>query len=509
MMDIRPGQKVFGATPEVVYEVLDFIGHGAFGLVYRLQDSSGQVFALKTISTAMLDDSNLRSLMNEGHLAVKIRHANVVSIHYFHDGTEYEALPPYMIMDYADGGNVQDLLASRRKEQKMFPNTELRSFYTQLAQGMQAINNHVIHRDLKPDNILLDGGRLRISDFGLSKVVGAATRSATFKGIQHIRYAPPEAWRSEVSNQSMDMYSMGLVFFELATLRHPYVVEEIGDVIDAWRHAHLTQLVPDPRSLNPSLDANLSRVIVRMSSKRPDDRYDSWSEVLDRLHDSGSASSPTGARANRLVETAATRWRAVEEQRLHAEAEIQRQKESGDAVEYAFEEVRAAAQEIVNEFNSQSDLVKLAMQNSNLRAGQSVLALSFSISLSGPAVTRRTLASRREITASVIMTREAVHLDHREIRAWGLVKAPSGRGFNLLLVAESPSDVYGNWMTLHVQHSALVVQHDDRPEPFGFEIKELPEEIQYLNAVHIYQTRKSAFKSELFDPLITELLAEG
>ena len=92
----------------------------------------------------------------------------------------------------------------------------------QLVDGIEAINAKMLHRDLKPDNILIGADGLKIGDFGLSKIVGAATRSRTFKGGQHILYMAPEGWKQETNQIQIDMYSMGIIFFEIASLAFPY-----------------------------------------------------------------------------------------------------------------------------------------------------------------------------------------------------------------------------------------------------------------------------------------------
>lgn len=162
---------------------------------------------------------------------------------------------------------------------------------------MKAINAKLVHRDLKPDNILLDtaAGALKIGDFGLGKLVGAATRSRTLKGTNHVMYTAPEAWQNQANTPAMDMYAMGIVFFELATLRHPYRVDPSADPLDAWRRAHLSQTPADPRALNPALPLDLAQLITKMMAKRPDDRFRDWDEVLTRLRTPAAGAPSSGA----------------------------------------------------------------------------------------------------------------------------------------------------------------------------------------------------------------------
>jgi len=283
MADVITGSLVYGKTEQDVYEVIRFIGGGSFGRVYEVRDKNrGKSFALKTIETAYLERRDHRALKNEGKLATDIHHPNVIDIFYFHDGEQYPNLPPYMLMEYVAGGTLHRQLESR-SSRNFFSLDEMVNVFVQLALGMQAINERLVHRDIKPDNILIDNGVYKISDFGLSKVVGAATRTETFKNIAHIMYRSPEGWRSEDNLPHMDMYSMGIVFFQVATLGFPYRVESGGDVFDKWRNAHLFQQPIDPNQLNPGLDIELSQLIMKMISKRPTERYQNWDEVIQRL----------------------------------------------------------------------------------------------------------------------------------------------------------------------------------------------------------------------------------
>ena len=100
----------------------------------------------------------------------------------------------------------------------------MRQWADYLIDGMEAVNAKMLHRDLKPDNILMDGDIPKIADFGLSKLVGAATRSMTFKGGQHMLYMAPEGWKLDKNEIQIDMYALGIVLYEIAALKFPYKV---------------------------------------------------------------------------------------------------------------------------------------------------------------------------------------------------------------------------------------------------------------------------------------------
>lgn len=490
-MDLRPGSDVFGETPERVLKVERILGAGGFGMVYLVRDPSGAKFALKTIASAFLNDLELDALVNEGRSAVGISHPNILSVMYLHDGVTYPGLPPYMLMEYADGGTLADLIRARRGPNDFFEVDELRGMMNQLASGMDALSRKLVHRDVKPDNILLKGGLLKIADFGLAKLVGAITRSKTFKGIGHIMYQSPEGWLQDKNALTMDIYSMGLVFYEMATLRHAYTVPDAGDIIDGWRSAHISMPVPDPRDLNPALGLATVQIIQKMTAKRAGDRYQSWPEVLARL--SAGDPAPAAGRPNVGVLLEKALKTKAEQEALHLAAESKRREaaERLKLIEVAFRTIVDAARLWVEDFNAASDSVKLELV---------VHELTLRVRRKGVST------AHGEVYVGVHVAPKGHELGKVPIRAWGGARAPSGRGFNLFLIGPA-DDIYGEWWTLHNSHSPFARgSRDTRPSPFPFNVDELPQELMYLTAMHVYQSTKDAFRSDVFSPLLEELV---
>jgi len=396
--------------------------------------------------------------------------------------------------EFADGGTLEALLTERRRQNLFFSNDDLRNLYTQLCLGIKAINEVLVHRDIKPDNILFSKNILKIGDFGLSKVVSEATRNYTFKGINHILYCAPEAWRTEANTPAMDMYSMGIVFYEIATLNRPYHIEDRGDIVDAWKNAHLMQLPIDPKSFNPALPIEVVQAILKMLSKRPEERYNSWDDIISRLHfhDQLSNSNP---RINQLVEKALDSHRKAEEARLLAEKESKRKEENAYTVSYCFEkDIVNSIEDLIKNFNENSDVAKLDIHRGTSR-------FNFFVHLRGN--------TSKGIEISVVHLDNHYELHKNEIKivkAWGYVRSPSGKGFNLLLVASNKDEIYGSWLSLHVGHSGFSRNTDNRPEPFPFELSELPIELQNINAMHIYTYRTNKFEISMLDEFLEELL---
>jgi hypothetical protein len=303
-------------------------------------------------------------------------------------------------------------------------------------------------------------------------------------------YCAPEAWLMNRNEPAMDMYSMGIVFYELATLNHPYVVSTTGDIIENWKNAHLSQATKDPRELNHSLDLCLAQMIIKMMAKRPCDRYHNWEEVLDRVS-LGTTDSKAAIDTSGLIEQLMKKRQEQERVRLAAEDRARQYRDYIATIEGAFAEVRTAAEETVRSFNQSTDLLNLAVH------GQGTLG--FSIQPIG--------GRGGSVTVAVQAVSAGMKLQNENIKAWGIVKAPSGRGFNLVLTTASYDDLYGCWRTLHVNHGGLVMRTDPRPEPFPFELKELPKEIPLIGGLHIYSTTIGTFDVSMFLPLIEELMA--
>ncbi len=207
----RIGIEVTGPGGEV-FKLVDYLGHGAFGDVYRgTNTSSGVVVAVKLLPINELSNPDSKiALLNEIKLAQQISHPNVVRVLHVNDDTS-TSTGPYLMMEYVPGGTLASLFRTQSAAKTVVPLARAREMMMDIAQGTRAINEKLIHRDIKPDNVLLDGTRLKISDFGISKVVDERTRTHTFKGGQHVRYMAPEGWEGDTNTLKLDVYSGGLV----------------------------------------------------------------------------------------------------------------------------------------------------------------------------------------------------------------------------------------------------------------------------------------------------------
>jgi serine/threonine protein kinase len=292
MPSIALGTTFAGPRRET-FKISDFLGQGAFGEVYRAAgETSGLVVAVKLLPVGALASPDSRiALLNEIRAAEQVEHPNVVQVLHVNDGTSSD-IGPYVVMEYVSGGSLAKVLRAGGQ----IPLTRAVEMMTDIAQGARAVNAKLIHRDIKPDNILIEGSRLKIGDFGISKFVDESTRLFTFKGGQHIWYMAPEAWQNQANTVYLDVYSVGLVFYEILTLKHPLLqyVKDPNNFLD-WEKAHLYQQCPDVRDQRKDIPLSIAQLLSRMVTKRPNDRplWDDVLKVLSQPEADGPKRNPT------------------------------------------------------------------------------------------------------------------------------------------------------------------------------------------------------------------------
>lgn len=493
-MIIYPGTIVYDQN-QTEYEVKDFIGNGSFGDVYKIiKKNDSEIFAIKTIHASFPSHNVLKSFVNEGKLALGISHENVIKYFYFHDGSTHDSLPPYIIMEFAEQGNLQEKLNGMSASKIYFDNDELNSIYRQLINGMDAVNKKLIHRDIKPDNILISNDTYKITDFGLSKIVLESTRASTFKGFGCIQYLAPEGWNFEKNTIQMDIYSMGFVFYELATLRHPLNVKT--NDIKEWNEAHLFQPVKSAIDLNSSLSPILSQLIMRMIEKDTSDRYQNWNEIVASLDKQNKPTTPISNIVDNSLKNRLSQDNQIQEEILKKEKRSNEIRNFNKIVDYQIKnKIIEPIRNFSDEFNSKYEGPKIQLSEIH---SQDDGEFDYSVTMPSRSHIRITFKSIIEENftrkhsvddygrASVVTRLEIPAYNGKKIMAWGFIKGSDGRGFNLILV-EKKDEIYGEWYMLLNTSSALS-SRQKRPSPFPFEFSEIEEEIQTIRAIHIYNT---------------------
>ncbi|MBI2578638.1 MAG: serine/threonine protein kinase [Candidatus Aenigmarchaeota archaeon] len=490
------------------YEVLELLGSGGFGNVFKLKrKSDGEIFALKTLQVGFSAQEYIDSFRHESEAATTISNANVLKYVFFHDGSLFEQLPPYIIMEFADGGSLQQFL----EEQKMkgyFSNSEIKSMFKQLISGMNAINEKIIHRDLKPANVLISQKTFKISDFGLSKISEDDTRTCTFKGSGTYSYMSPEAWRLEKNTVLMDIYSMGLIFFEIATLKHA-LTDEKTESVESWRTLHLYTAPKNLMQLNKDLSPLIVRLIQRMIAKNSTDRFKSWKEIEDFLEKDNLPQTENSETIRQILEKKSEADYKKNQEIARLESEEKERIEKKKLVEYMFhEKVVRPVEKFVDELNQKllpQEKITLSEEDLFVRIE---FSNSKSITIECTPVLEENLTSRVYMDGHGIPRKPPIEmpkLRHKSVIAWGIINSSSEKGYNLLLT-EKEDDPYGEWIILTNTSSALYSGRRQQPEPFPFDYDQLESELPNITAMHIYDMKDEMLNlSKIYD-LISETL---
>jgi serine/threonine-protein kinase len=263
------------------YEILGSIGRGGMGVVYRAQDRTlDEVVALKVLRKEVIaqDPTLLDRFKTETKLARRITHRNVLRTHDIGEA----AGVPYISMEYLEGVTLKELISSKGA----LPLPVGLTIAKQMCQGLEAAHRQgVIHRDIKPQNMLIlpETGELKIMDFGIARVSemkkggSGLTTDGTVMGTPD--YIPPEQAQGRAADFRSDIYSLGVVFFEVFSGKLPFPGESVMAIV----MKHIQATPPAPRTLNPRIPEDLEALILKCIAKDPPRRYGHVTDILKEL----------------------------------------------------------------------------------------------------------------------------------------------------------------------------------------------------------------------------------
>lgn len=494
------------------YVLDELLGSGGFGCVYKIhQVEDGTVYAVKTLLPAFDDDKAYLSFKNEMAQSLLVKSDHVINYIYTHNGELYPDLPPYIIMEYANGGTLRDLMDAQQSAPLSL--STLIDYYKQLANGMLAISKKLVHRDIKPENILVADGILKISDFGLSKMAGERTRTLTFKGYGTAKYVAPEAWENDNNTIQMDIYSMGIVFYELATLQYPYDISSIHDPLGI-KDVHMFQTAKAPSVFNQNLPANIVAIIMRMMEKPVHRRFDNWEDIIAALDAEDMTQDGLQALVNKAIthrNEAELNWQKKQT------AEEKEKKEKQNRIRLVASQYEAdilnPIEEFVNGFNARyaGNGNYSVKKVSHIEMSETInttvtLPSALQVKINGEVIFKENFTRERRPdpffdNGRTIKENYIPQCDGRNVMYWAQVSDYAGRGFNILLL-ESKDDIYGEWFILESESNGF--SRTNRPSPFGFKLSELPKETLHLRAVHIYNMRLMPYVREKLIDFLAE-----
>jgi serine/threonine-protein kinase len=254
------------------YEIIEKIGGGGMALVYkarcRLLDRYVAIKVLREEFTS--DEEFIRKFRRESQAAAKLSHPNIVSI--YDVGVEGDIY--YIVMEYIKGKTLKEVI--REKGKLSFEETV--DYSIQIAEALaHAHANHIVHRDIKPHNIMItEDGRVKVTDFGIARAATSSTVTNTNNVLGSVHYFSPEQAKGGYTDEKSDIYSLGIVMYEMITGRVPFEGESPISV--ALKHVQ-EEIVP-PSHIDPTINKNLEKIIMKCVRKEQMERYKSANELL-------------------------------------------------------------------------------------------------------------------------------------------------------------------------------------------------------------------------------------
>jgi len=257
------------------YRVLERLGRGGMASVYKAyQPSLDRYVALKVLPAHLTDEPGFAErFRREARAVAKLEHPHILAVHDY--GQEGDLT--YIAMRYVEGGTLKDLLG------KPLALPLVVDLIGQIAEALDYAHEHgVIHRDVKPSNVLLDRGNWTLlTDFGVARMVDATQQlTGTGVGVGTPAYMSPEQGQGKQVDRRSDVYSLGVVLYEMLTGKVPFEAETPLAVV--WKHVN--EPLPLPRSINPQVPEAAERVVLKALAKTPSDRYASAGGQARQLH---------------------------------------------------------------------------------------------------------------------------------------------------------------------------------------------------------------------------------
>ena len=275
--------NLIGKTLDGLYRVESLIGTGGMANVYKAvvvaQNGpvpAGTEVAVKVLRQELMHDPDLvRRFKNESKAISLLNHPNIVKVY---DVSVSDNLQ-YIVMEYVDGMTLREYLNERGGK---LTSRETVHFISQILKALDhAHRNGVVHRDIKPQNImLLDNGQLRMMDFGIARVSRAENQLTGGKAMGSVHYISPEQAKGEETDRKSDIYSVGVMMYEMLSGKLPFDADDVVEVA-------LKQISDQPKSLqelNPTIPRGLVEITEKAMAKLPANRYASAAEMLDALN---------------------------------------------------------------------------------------------------------------------------------------------------------------------------------------------------------------------------------
>jgi serine/threonine-protein kinase len=294
-------QNWIGKTIGERYEITELLGQGGMSAVYKANDPNlRRVVAVKLIHSHLSDDPEfVRRFEEEAAAVASLRHPNIIQVFDFdHDVEDY-----YIVFEFIPGESLQAHLTRLNKADRKMPYSQIADLMANVAEALDyAHGQGMVHRDIKPANVMLNVmGQAILMDFGVVKIIGGDTHTATGAVLGTARYMSPEQIRGEKVDGRTDIYAMGVMLFEMVSGEPPFQADSALTLM----MMHVNDPVPDLRQIRSDVPEDLVSVIERSMAKNPAKRFQTGAELagalqaarLDVTAISGSMTTPAAAAA--------------------------------------------------------------------------------------------------------------------------------------------------------------------------------------------------------------------
>lgn len=297
------------------YEIIKEIGVGGMAKVYKAKDKLlGRYVAIKILKDQYAEDEEfLKKFNNEAQSAARLSHINIVNVYDIGKDMLNGKLIQYIVMEYVEGETLKDLIDRER----VLENHDIIDYSTQIAQALKSAHDSgIVHRDIKPQNILIDKyGLCKVTDFGIARVSSNATITYTSSILGTVHYISPEQAKGKIVDLKSDLYSLGAVMYEMATGKVPFDADNsVGIAV-----MHIQDDPIPPREINPNLSKHLNYIIMKLLKKDPTERFQNATELIEALDDEslvkGESSFEDTARIPIVVPKKETYKEPIEEEK--------------------------------------------------------------------------------------------------------------------------------------------------------------------------------------------------
>lgn len=257
------------------YEIVELIGRGGMAYVYKAKDLKlNRYVAVKVLREEYTENEQfIKKFDRESQAAAGLSHPNIVSV--YDVGVDGEVY--FIVMEFVDGITLKQYLDKKGQ----LDYEEATNFIIDIAEALKCAHSHqIIHRDIKPHNIMLTKDLMpKVTDFGIARAITSSTITMTNQTMGSVHYISPEQARGGFVDERSDLYSLGIMYFELLTGQLPF--DEESTVTIAIKH--IQEDITPPKQLNPAIPDSVNDVIVRLCQKKPEDRYQNCDELIDDL----------------------------------------------------------------------------------------------------------------------------------------------------------------------------------------------------------------------------------